>query len=111
KNRITLKPIEGQALRDTIERPALACGVSFEEGLVEAMVEDFNVQPSGALPFLQEALLRIWQAREKRVTSGSIGDQSWALTLKAYLDMGRLRGALNSHAESVWEMLEQRGRD
>jgi hypothetical protein len=42
----------------------------------------------GALPFLEYALFKLWEMRDGR-----------RLTAKAYMEMGRLAGALEGHAE------------
>ncbi|HEY1122138.1 MAG TPA: toll/interleukin-1 receptor domain-containing protein, partial [Haloferula sp.] len=104
--RLVLRSLEGESLRAVIERPATKLGVDFEEGLVEAVVEDFRIQASGSLPFLQEALVGIWMKRSSGQASAS-GERRPLLTLQSYIELGRLRGALNAHAEEVWQRVCQ----
>lgn len=92
--RLVVESMTESELRYAIERPALTRGVEFDPGLVEALIEDFRVQRAGSLPFLQEALCRLWELRENR-----------RLTIHAYRAMGRLRGAINSHAEKIFSKL------
>ncbi len=90
-----LGPLQGDALRAAIERPALLCGHVFEPGLVDTILEDVARQP-GALPLLEYALFRLWQARDRSARR---------LTLKAYQDEGGVAGALMQRADDVYRHL------
>ena len=49
----------GDALAEAIEKPATSCHVTIEPDLLEQLVSDAGSEP-GALPLLQEALVRLW---------------------------------------------------
>ncbi len=53
--RLVLESMSLEELRYAVTQPAVVRNVAIEQGLVEAIVEDFRIQPAGALPFLQEA--------------------------------------------------------
>jgi transcriptional regulator with XRE-family HTH domain len=59
---LVLEPLTRDEARGAIERPALGQGVSFEEGLVERVLDDFD--PGGAglydLTSLQRVLTELW---------------------------------------------------
>jgi hypothetical protein len=82
-----------QELRDVIERPAQLAGGDLESGLVELLLADMEGQP-GALPFLEHALEKLWKLRDGR-----------RLLAKTYTEMGRLKGALDAHAEKFYTRL------
>src|SRR4029077_8683607 len=83
-------PLSTQELREAIEFPAQLAGGELEGGLMELLLADMKDQ-AGALPFLEHALFKLWERRDGR-----------RLTAKAYLDMGRLQGALDAHAEDFF---------
>ncbi|HEY5777488.1 MAG TPA: toll/interleukin-1 receptor domain-containing protein [Terrimicrobiaceae bacterium] len=83
-------PLSEMELRDVIENPAQMAGGELEPGLMELLLADMAGQP-GALPFLGDALFKLWENRDGR-----------RLTAKAYTDMGRLVGALDTHAEQFF---------
>lgn len=84
-------PLAEDEIRAAIERPALGAGVDFEAGLIEALMKDFEAQPGG-LPLLQHALFELWRRRH-----GS------RLTHDAYEQTGRVRGALDSRANEIYD--------
>lgn len=84
---VTLSPPRGLALRQLIERPADAGGLSFEPGLVDRLVGRSEHEP-GALPFLQDALVALWRQRR----------DGW-LTNTAYDQFGGLRGLVIAAAQ------------
>lgn len=92
--RVVLEALDEDNLREAIERPAVARGLQFEPGLVDALVEDFRVQPAGSLPFLQQALKKV-AAKPEGTT----------LTVSAYTSGGRLRGAIHTHAQEKFGKL------
>ena len=59
-------PLRGEALRQTIVKPAEAAGVYLEEGLVERLISDAANEP-GSLPMLQEALVLLWGTMSGRL--------------------------------------------
>jgi WD40 repeat protein len=85
-------PLSEEELRDAIEAPARLAGEELEPGLLELLLADMKGQ-AGALPFLEHALLKLWERREGR-----------RLTAKAYTDLGRLGGALDAHAEEFFTL-------
>jgi len=89
-HRCIIKPLSGNEVRAVIERPAVALGIKPEESLVERVVDDYLLDPMGALPFLQEAMSRVWEKCGRK-----------DLKLAAYREMKGLRGALNQHADGI----------
>ena len=74
--RLELAPLRGGALRRAIEEPAAEVGVHLEAGLVERLLADAADEP-GALPFLQETLVQLWDGMRRRL-----------LPLAAYAELG-----------------------
>jgi hypothetical protein len=91
---IMLGPMNENELRDVIEKPAQKLGVTFEEGLVERILDDVDKQP-GNLPLLEFALTELWKKRQ--------GKQ---LTHKAYEDIGEVSGALTGYADDKFSKLK-----
>ena len=87
-------PLSEDELREVIETPAQIAGGELERGLMELLLSDMEGQ-AGALPFLGDALFKLWEKRDGR-----------RLTAKAYMEMGRLGGALDAHAEEFFAELE-----
>jgi len=87
--------MEVQDLRATIEQPAALPDVqlTFEGNLVGDLLFEMQGQV-GALPLLQFTLDQLFQHR-----SGH------RLTLSAYRDIGRVKGALSQHAEKTYAAL------
>jgi hypothetical protein len=94
--RCVIQPLSEQEVRASIERPAVARKVNFETALVEAVVQDYLLDPQGALPFLQEALLRVWQKGGRT-----------RLALSDYREFGGLQGAVNAHADAMLERFQK----
>lgn len=84
-------PLEDNDLRAAIERPAQACGLEFEPGLVDLLMQDMQRQPPGALPLLQQSLYMLYERRSGR-----------RLTVKAYREMGKIEGALEDYADRFY---------
>jgi hypothetical protein len=79
-------------LRDALVRPAAQAGYSFEdEETVDQMVQSLVSEPA-ALPLLQFAAQKLWEARDQKRK---------LLTRGAYHQMGGVEGALVRHADSV----------
>ena len=57
--KVDVPPLAGDALAEAIAEPAKACHVTIEPDLLERLVADAGNEP-GALPLLQEALVRLW---------------------------------------------------
>ena len=83
---------QGDGLRDALVQPAEMAGYRFESPqLVEQMLEGLQ-SIQGALPLLQFAATRMWDARDPARK---------LLTQRAYDEMGGIAGALATHADSV----------
>jgi len=81
-----------EGLRDAIVSPAELAGYRFEApAIVDDMLEHLEATP-GALPLLQFAAARLWDARDaaRRL-----------LTQESYTALGGVAGALASHADRV----------
>ncbi|HRL11863.1 MAG TPA: toll/interleukin-1 receptor domain-containing protein, partial [Aggregatilineales bacterium] len=83
----------------TIEGPASAVGLEYEDGLSARILDDVRRQP-GSLPLLQHALNLLYARRSGRL-----------LTHAAYDEIGGVQKALARHAESVYAGLGQAQQD
>ncbi len=92
-DRIILPFMSKEELKEAIEKPAQYVGVDFESGLVARIVDDLRDEP-GNLPVLEFALSLLWDRVE-----------FWALTHKAYENIGEVNGALTKYAETVFAEL------
>jgi eukaryotic-like serine/threonine-protein kinase len=83
---------QGDGLRDALVQPAEMAGYRFESAqLVDQMLAGLE-SIQGALPLLQFAATRMWDARDPARK---------LLTQRAYDEMGGIAGALATHADSV----------
>ena len=57
--RVDVPPLVGDALAEAIAGPARICHVTLEPDLLERLLADAGKEP-GALPLLQETLVRLW---------------------------------------------------
>ena len=86
-------------LREAITQPAEMAGFEFElPATVDDMLDHLETTP-GALPLLQFAASKLWDARDKSRRK---------LTHSAYTAMGGVGGALASHADRVISDLGQK---
>ena len=92
-------PLTATELEASITTPAAKMGVTFQPGLVAAIIADVNEQP-GALPLLQYALTELFEHREGTV-----------LTHTAYQEMGGILGALGKRAETIYANLSLTGKE
>jgi len=83
-------------LRQAIEQPAAHNGVIFETGLVEEIIRDIQGQ-AGSLPLLQYTLDLLWQQED-------LTDRT--LNIQTYRQIGGVRGALQSHVDSIYQHLK-----
>jgi type II secretory pathway predicted ATPase ExeA len=90
---IYMPPLTGVDLKSAIEEPAKLQGHSIEEKLLFQILEDVGKEP-GFLPLMEFALTQLWDKRNR---------QTHQLTLKEYQKLGGLKGALNLHADKVYE--------
>ncbi len=94
-NDIKIGSMNRKELTAVIEKPAGKLGVTFEDGLVERILDDVKDEP-GSLPLLESALTSLWEERK--------GKQ---LNHAAYQAIGKVQGALTSHANKEFEKLSQ----
>lgn len=66
QHRFEVLPLEGNGLRQAIERPAEAVGVFVETALVERLLADASGEP-GLLPLMQETMVCLWERLERRL--------------------------------------------
>jgi hypothetical protein len=90
---VRVTPLNPAELREAIERPAEAVGLKFEEGVVEALLQDILGEPA-ALPLLQFTLLKLWEHRDRN-----------RITWDAYGRLGGGRLALARSADELYESL------
>jgi WD40 repeat protein/energy-coupling factor transporter ATP-binding protein EcfA2 len=90
---IKLGPMNRDELSQVIEKPAEKLGVTFQDGLVERILDDVEDEP-GNLPLLEFALTELWKRRT--------GKQ---LTHAAYEEIGEVKGALARHADENYGKL------
>ncbi len=90
---IKLGPMNRNELARAIQNPAAQQGITFEEGLIERILQDVGNEP-GILPLLQFALTQLWQDKEN--------DQ---LTHRAYEAVNGVTGALARYADRVYQGL------
>ncbi len=86
-------PMSGDELERAIVRPAARTGVTLEQDLLAAIIQDVTEQP-GALPLLQYALTELFERRNGRI-----------MTLQAYKESGGVPGALSRRAEAIYNRL------
>lgn len=89
---VFLSPLGGEALREALVEPCRATGYSFEDdALVDRVIGDIE-ECGGALPLLQFAASKLWDARDTKRR---------VLTNSSYEGLGGLGGALSSYADDV----------
>jgi energy-coupling factor transporter ATP-binding protein EcfA2 len=95
---VYMPPLTEEYLRDIIVKPAEMQGYSWEEGLVEVILDDIR-EESECLPLLEFTLTELWQPAT---------EQGHRLTLKQYGDLGRVRGTLNHRAEEIYRAIGEK---
>jgi Pentapeptide repeats (8 copies) len=96
---IWLGAITEAGLRLVIEQPAIIQGRILEAGLSELMLRDVE-EEQNCLPLLEFTLTELWE----RSVDGK-------LSLNAYKYLGRVAGAMNSHAEKLYHQLAKQKRE
>ena len=86
-------PLSRDELTWAVQEPARRVGVTFEEGLLPAIVADVDAQP-GSLPLLQYALTEMFAARHRQ-----------QMTRQAYATIGGVPGALARRADEIFYAL------
>ncbi|HET7545398.1 MAG TPA: protein kinase [Polyangiaceae bacterium] len=87
-----LQPLPPGALREALERPIAQLGYTFESDALLAEMVDSLAATAGALPLLQFAGTKLWEARDSRRK---------VLTAESYRQMGGISGVLAQHADQV----------
>lgn len=95
----TVLPLSAEELEASIMKPAHRVGVSFEPGLVSAIVTEVKFQP-GALPLLQYAMTELFERRQGRL-----------LTRDIYQQIGGTAGALAKRADEIYGGLDEAGQE
>lgn len=90
ENMVIVTEMSAANLLRSIEGPAEAVGLVYEEGLPQRILDDVRRQP-GSLPLLQYALKELYEAREGR-----------RLTMASYEKIGGVSKALAQHAEDIY---------
>lgn len=90
---VFMPPLVGVELKAVITEPAHRQGYRLEEELLLKILEDVRKEP-GFLPLLEFTLTKLWVQREQMYH---------LLTLEQYENLGGLTGALNFHAERVYQ--------
>lgn len=90
---VRVTPLNAAELRAVIEKPAELVGLKFEEGVVDALVQDVLGEPA-ALPLLQFTLLKLWEARDRN-----------RITWETYKRLGGGRLALARSADRLYDSL------
>jgi hypothetical protein len=94
ENLMILNEMMPDQLRRSIETPARQVGVTYDEGLVDQILEDVRAQP-GSLPLLQYLLHELFERKNGR-----------RMTHDAYVMLGGVKGVLATSAESAYAMLD-----
>ena len=87
-------PLGASELREAIEQPAERVGLQFEEGIVDALVQDLLGEPA-ALPLLQFTLSKLWDNRTRN-----------RVTWDSYRRLGGGRLALARSADAFYDQLK-----
>jgi hypothetical protein len=90
---VRITPLNAAELREAIEAPAALIGLKFEEGVVDALLNDTLGEPA-ALPLLQFTLLKLWEGRERN-----------RVTWEMYKKLGGGRQALARSADEFYNKL------
>ncbi|MGH8572072.1 MAG: hypothetical protein ACREX8_05795, partial [Gammaproteobacteria bacterium] len=95
-HQVNLGPMERHELERAIIGPAQQVGLSFQEGLVDRLLDDIGDEP-GSLPLLEHALKELWERRRGEL-----------LTFAAYAEIGGVQGAIAERARREYEALDIR---
>jgi WD40 repeat protein/DNA-binding SARP family transcriptional activator len=95
-NHVLVGPMQREEIQRAVACPAHRVGLTVEDALVDAIVEDVEDAP-GALPLLSTALLELWQHRDGR-----------RLRLASYERTGGVRGAVARLAEEAFSHFDER---
>jgi formylglycine-generating enzyme required for sulfatase activity len=87
-------PMNEEELKEAIAAPAEVGQYELGEGLLPAILRDVRDEKN-VLPLLEFALTQLWENRENR-----------RFTFAVYDELGGVMGALNQHANSVFDALK-----
>ena len=96
---VTLGMMTRDELRRAIEQPAQRVGLTFEDGLVDRLLDDVGDEP-GNIPLLAFVLAEMWVRRKNR-----------RLLHSAYAEIGAVQGAVAQRAEEEFGRLSEEHRD
>jgi uncharacterized protein YjbI with pentapeptide repeats len=91
--------LAGANLEDAIEQPSAIQGYNLQPGLLELILRDV-ANEENCLPLLEFALTELWEKRDR---------SNQLLTVAEYQGLGGLVGALDRHAEEIYQDLAARG--
>ncbi|MBE9115991.1 caspase family protein [Lusitaniella coriacea LEGE 07157] len=94
-----VEPLSLEELQRAIAQPATQHGVTFDPGLISKMAEDVFSHP-GALPLLQYALRELWHVCIEETKTPQPH-----LTWQGYEQIGKVGGALDKSANSIYNSL------
>ena len=94
-HQILVAQMDSEQLREAIEKPAARVGLLLEPGLTKRILEGVDREP-GALPLVQHTLQLMWKKRRGRT-----------LTQASYDELGGVGGALNQHADGVFDAFDE----
>ena len=80
-----------ERLKEVIEKPALAFGVQFQEGLVDKIIDEIEKE-AGQLPLLEFALYQLWLYKKGRIISFETLEQ-----------IGSISRSISHYAESIYD--------
>jgi WD40 repeat protein len=95
---IKLGPMNRKEREQVIKEPALKRGVTFQEGLVNRILDDVDNEP-GHLPLLEFALMLLWEKRTERRKQQT----EQQLIHADYEAIGKVKGALAKYANNIYE--------
>jgi WD40 repeat protein len=93
---LTISAMGQAALERAVTEPARTCDVTYENGLAQQIAVDAG-GGDGRLPLMQFALTELWPRQRQR-----------RLTFAHYHEFGRVGGALDRYAETVFAELKPR---
>ncbi|MBD2319690.1 nSTAND1 domain-containing NTPase [Phormidium tenue] len=99
EHQVLLLPMNEEELKEAIAAPAEVGQYELGEGLLPAILRDVRDEKN-VLPLLEFALTQLWEHREKR-----------RFTFEVYDKLGGVMGALNQHANSVFDALKPQEQD
>ncbi len=90
--------------RQAIEGPVAVGGATITPRLVQRLLNDVGDEPD-QLPILQHALMRTWDAWQRK------GNLDAAIDLEHYESIGGMADALSRHADEAYDELDKHGRE